>query len=61
MAKIKIEKDLYQKVRQVSQNAGYASVEEFVSHLLEKIVETPDTWENDEDVVKRLQGLGYIS
>ncbi len=61
MAKIKIEKDLYQKVRQVSQNAGYASVEEFVSHLLEKIVETPDTWDNDEDVVKRLQGLGYIS
>ncbi|MFQ5484135.1 MAG: hypothetical protein ACE5DO_02250 [Desulfobacterales bacterium] len=61
MAKIKIEKDLYQKVRQVSQNAGYASVEEFVSHLLEKIVEAPDQWEKDEDVVKRLQGLGYIS
>lgn len=61
MAKIKIEKDLYQKVRQVSQNAGYASVEEFVSHLLEKIVEAPDPWEKDEDVVKRLQGLGYIS
>lgn len=61
MAKIKIDRDLYQKVRQVSQNAGYASVEEFVSHLLEKIVETPDTWDNDEDVVKRLQGLGYIS
>lgn len=61
MAKIKIDRDLYQKVKQVSQNAGYASVEEFVSHLLEKIVEAPDTWDNDEDVVKRLQGLGYIS
>ncbi len=61
MAKIKIDRDLYQRVKQVSQNAGYASVEEFVSHLLEKIVEAPDTGDNDEDVVKRLQGLGYIS
>lgn len=61
MAKIKIDRELYQRVKQVSQNAGYASVEEFVSHLLEKIVEAPDTGDNDEDVVKRLQGLGYIS
>ena len=61
MAKIKIDRDLYQRVKQVSQNAGYASVEEFISHLLEKIVEAPDTGDNDEDVVKRLQGLGYIS
>jgi len=61
MAKIKIDKELYKKVEHVSKIAGYSSVDEFISHLLEKTVKQDGPEENDEDVLKRLQGLGYIS
>ena len=61
MPKIKINKELYKKVKHVSEIAGYSSVEEFILHLLEKTVDQADPEEKDEDVLKRLQGLGYIS
>ena len=61
MPKVKIEKDLYQKVKQFSKNAGYSSVEEFLAHLLEKVVIETEPGEYDEDLLKRLEGLGYIS
>lgn len=61
MPKIKLEKDLYNQLHQISEEAGYASVTEFVVHLLEKVVSDADPGETDEDVLKRLQGLGYIS
>ena len=61
MAKVKIDKELYRKAKQASERAGYSSVEEFISHLLEKVVDSPEAWDNDEDVIKRLKGLGYIS
>ena len=61
MPKIKIDKELYAAVRKLSEDAGYSSVEEFVSHLLEKVVNPPDTEDSDVDLLKRLQGLGYIA
>ena len=61
MPKIKIDKELYEEVKKVSENAGYSSTEEFVSHLLEKVVNPPNAEDNDQDLVNRLQGLGYIS
>ena len=61
MPKVKVEKDLYGKVKQFAEKEGYSSVEEFVTHLLEKIVVEIEPGENDEDLLKRLQGLGYIS
>jgi len=61
MPKIKLEKDLYNKVKQISEDAGYSSVNEFVVHMLEKVVSDADPGEKDEDVLKRLKGLGYIS
>jgi len=61
MPKIKIDKELYKKIEHVSEIAGYSSVNEFILHLLEKAVEQENPEETDEDVLKRLQGLGYIS
>ncbi|MFC1814563.1 hypothetical protein ACFL0M_01215 [Thermodesulfobacteriota bacterium] len=61
MPKVKIEKELYQKVKHFSEKSGYSSVDEFIVHLLEKIVNQADPGELDEDLAKRLQGLGYIS
>jgi hypothetical protein len=57
--KIKIERDLYARLTKAAEVAGYSSTEEFIIHLLETAA--PRTGEESEDEVrKRLQGLGYI-
>ena len=60
MAKIKIEKPLYERVTEVAERAGYSSAEEFVKHLLEKAVSDVEQASTDEEVEKQLRGLGYI-
>jgi len=63
--KVKIEGDLLDKVKRCSEIAGYASVDEFVTHVLEKEIKKimpPEEGDatSAELVKKRLQGLGYI-
>lgn len=63
--KIKIEGELLEKTKQCAEASGYASVDEFVIHTIEKEVKrlSPDQSggsESKEKVTKRLQGLGYI-
>jgi len=63
--KIKIEGELLEKARQCADASGYASLDEFVLHTLEKEVKrlSPGQGGNPaskEKVTKRLQGLGYI-
>jgi metal-responsive CopG/Arc/MetJ family transcriptional regulator len=60
-AKIKIDKDLLERAREYSQKKGYPSVEEFVSHIIEKEMKNPDTSSSEDEIKKRLKGLGYIS
>jgi metal-responsive CopG/Arc/MetJ family transcriptional regulator len=59
--KIKISKDLMEKIKKYSQIAGYASVDEFVTHALEKEISQLEEAGSDEEIKKKLQGLGYIS
>ena len=59
--KIKLDKNLYEKVKKFSEIAGYSSVDEFVAHALEKEVAQLDDADSEEEIKKRLQGLGYIS
>jgi metal-responsive CopG/Arc/MetJ family transcriptional regulator len=59
--RIKLEKDLYDKVKMYSEIAGYSSVEEFVTHALEKEIAQFEDAESEEEIKKRLRGLGYIS
>ncbi len=63
MAKIKIDDDLWARVKVVAAAAGYASPEEFVGHALEKELAAAggDAAADEEEIKKRLQGLGYIS
>ncbi len=60
MAKIKIDKSLYERVEQTSERAGYSSADEFVTHLIEKAVADVEGAATDEEVEKQLRGLGYI-
>mgnify|MGYP003572293827 FL=1 len=59
--KIKIEKDLMERLKRVSDTAGYATVEEFITHILEKELANFEDAESDEDIKDKLKGLGYIS
>lgn len=59
--KIKLSKELFEKVKQLAELSGYSSVDEFVAHVLEKEI-TKATEDDDKEKVKeRLKGLGYIS
>jgi 4-hydroxy-3-methylbut-2-enyl diphosphate reductase IspH len=60
--KIKIEKELLVKVKKFSVIAGYSSPEEFVHHVLEReITKFEKDGASEEEIRKRMQGLGYIS
>jgi hypothetical protein len=65
MVKIKFEKDLYDRAKKIAATAGYSSVDEFVTHVLEKELRTisggEDEPEDEEKLKERLRGLGYIS
>lgn len=59
--KVKLEKGLYEKVKKYAGLAGYSSVEEFVTHALEKEIAKLEDADSEEEIQKRLKGLGYIS
>ncbi len=59
--KIKLEKELMDKVRKLAALEGYASAEEFVVHCLEREIARRETPETEEEIKKKLKGLGYIS
>lgn len=60
MAKIKVDKNLLHRAKQVADTAGYSNVEEFITHLIEKEVSRYESDSTDEKVAERLRGLGYI-
>lgn len=60
--RLKLDKDLMEKVKKYAAIAGYATPEEFVTHVLEREIAKFEEGGADEDEIrKRMQGLGYIS
>ena len=59
--KVKIERDLMERIRKVADVAGYATPEEFVVHVLEKEMLHFEEAGSDDDIRDKLKGLGYIS
>jgi metal-responsive CopG/Arc/MetJ family transcriptional regulator len=59
--KVKLEKSLIDRIRRFSEIAGYASPEEFITHALEKELAQLEDADSEEEIKKRLQGLGYMS
>jgi metal-responsive CopG/Arc/MetJ family transcriptional regulator len=58
--RIKIDKQLYDRLAKAAEVAGYSSTDEFIMHLLETAAGSGTEQESEEEVRKRLQGLGYI-
>ncbi len=59
--KIKLDKELIARVKKYSDIAGYSSPEEFITHALEKELAKLEDADSEEEIKKRLKGLGYIS
>ena len=57
---IKINKDLMDRVKRCSEAAGYSSPDEFVQHVLERELAKIEETESNEEIVKKLKGLGYL-
>ena len=58
--RVKIESDLWARLEEIAEQAGYSSTEEFVVHILEKTATRLEDAQSEEELRKRLQGLGYI-
>jgi metal-responsive CopG/Arc/MetJ family transcriptional regulator len=58
---IKLDKELVGKIKKYADIAGYSSPEEFITHALEKELSLLEDAGSEEEIKKRLQGLGYIS
>lgn len=59
-AKIKIDAALLAKIAKYAEMSGYSSAEEFVTHCLEKEIAKIEDADSEEEIKKRLKGLGYI-
>jgi hypothetical protein len=57
---IKLKKELWAKVKKVAEAGGYSSPQEFVEHVLEREIAKLDDAQSDEEIVRKLKGLGYI-
>ena len=58
--KIRIDGSLYDKLCKAADAGGYSSAEEFAIHVLEQAVGELDESLSEEEVKRRLQGLGYV-
>jgi len=58
---VKLDKALIARVKRISDLAGYSSVEEFITHALEKELAQLESAGSEEELKKRLKGLGYLS
>jgi hypothetical protein len=60
MAKIRIDPVLFARAKNVVEAAGYSSIEEFMTHIIEKEVAKYEQTNTDEKTAEQLRGLGYI-
>ncbi len=64
-SRIKLDGELLSRCRKQAEQLGYSSVEEFVTHVLERELRSMEssgggTAADEEEIANRLKGLGYI-
>jgi hypothetical protein len=60
MAKIKIDSNLFSRLKDVAAAAGYSDVQEFIIHMIEKELEKIESADDSQTIQERLRGLGYL-
>jgi len=58
--KVSLDNELYERLAKAAQVAGYSSADEFILHILESAATPSGVVESEEEVRKRLKGLGYL-
>ncbi len=58
--KVKIARELHDRLARVAEAGGYADVNEFIVHILEREASQFDDAADEAEVEKQLRGLGYI-
>ncbi len=60
--KLKLDNETIERIRKVYEVGGYSSPEEFVIHIIERELEALDSGSNEseEDIRRKMEGLGYI-
>jgi hypothetical protein len=58
---INLDKALVARAKRYADLAGYSSVEEFIAHVIEKELAKLEGSDSEEEIKKKLKGLGYIS
>ncbi len=59
-ATVKVKKELWERIKRCTAAAGYSSPEEFVEHVLERELAKIEGSDSDEEIVRKLKGLGYL-
>lgn len=57
---IKLKKATWDRVKKVSEVAGYSSPQEFIEHIIDKELEKLEESDSNEKLLEKLKGLGYI-
>lgn len=57
---VKLPKELSERIQRCAKAAGYSSAQEFVEHVLERELAKLEDAQSDDEIVKKLKGLGYI-
>jgi hypothetical protein len=59
--RIKLDPALLERATRCAERAGYSSVDEFISHTIERAVAELESAPDEEELKRRLKGLGYLS
>lgn len=57
---VKVEKELWERIKTCAAASGYSSADEFVRHVLEREVARLEETQSDEEIARKLKGLGYL-
>ncbi len=59
--RVRLDKQLLARAKRAADLAGYSSVEELITHAVEKEVARLEQSESEAEIRKKLKGLGYLS
>ena len=59
--KVKLDQALFDKIKKLAEMSGYSSAEEFITHCLEKEIAKIEEADSEEEIKRKLKGLGYLS
>jgi metal-responsive CopG/Arc/MetJ family transcriptional regulator len=57
---VKLNKDLWDRVKKAAEAAGYSSPQEFIQHVLERELVKLESTETKEALLEKMKGLGYL-